>query len=540
MEARETTVPPHRSQPEVSATAAAIAIVGGVGVFVASAILSYWANRSDLTAAVIVSSIGLWASIVSIYLVAPLLGVVAITGVLRNEDLIARGEIDADAAGVRKASDRLLIASALLVLVTLLPIALRIAHQWLALWFIVLALLGVHMGRVSRRLARTIGLGWPRHGVLLVGVVVLVLVVVALGSTGISPCLLQKIDDITRTRTFSDSTEGLAQTVVVPTLDTPCPPGRNVIWCSSFQLAWNEIRDTVIRAPLEVPAAADVAARLNAAKESVADLDTNSVYAAGGWVHEGIRERIRREMAAEFPSHEVPDFNDYNSGILAYSYLTVQVSFKHPFRQVHDGLMFTDSHGNETKVGGFGLWRAYLRRYKDAREQMEILYAQRDANDSGELTECALDLCRHSKPYQVVVANIEPKGSLAETLEYLHTRMASFEKPPYYGEDRRFGANDELRIPEMFWRIDHRFRELIGKVVANSAPPMPIVEALQTIEFRLDRSGVVLESDSRMAVASAPRYFEFNRPFLVYVKKRDAERPFFVMWVDNAELLVRR
>jgi len=69
MEARETTVPPHRSQPEVSATAAAIAIVGGVGVFVASAILSYWANRSDLTAAVIVSSIGLWASIVSIYLV---------------------------------------------------------------------------------------------------------------------------------------------------------------------------------------------------------------------------------------------------------------------------------------------------------------------------------------------------------------------------------------------------------------------------------------------------------------------------------------
>jgi hypothetical protein len=32
----------------------------------------------------------------------------------------------------------------------------------------------------------------------------------------------------------------------------------------------------------------------------------------------------------------------------------------------------------------------------------------------------------------------------------------------------------------------------------------------------------------------------FDRPFLVYMQKRGAEQPFFVMWVDNAELLVRR
>lgn len=92
----------------------------------------------------------------------------------------------------------------------------------------------------------------------------------------------------------------------------------------------------------------------------------------------------------------------------------------------------------------------------------------------------------------------------------------------------------------MFWRIDHRFTELIGKVVANANPPMPIVEAIQTIEFRLDRSGAVLESESTLAVESSPRHFDFDRPFLVYMQKRGAERPFFVMWVDNAELLVQK
>jgi hypothetical protein len=34
-----------------------------------------------------------------------------------------------------------------------------------------------------------------------------------------------------------------------------------------------------------------------------------------------------------------------------------------------------------------------------------------------------------------------------------------------------------------------------------------------------------------------PMYYLFDKPFLVYMKKRGAEHPFFVMWVDNAELL---
>ena len=156
------------------------------------------------------------------------------------------------------------------------------------------------------------------------------------------------------------------------------------------------------------------------------------------------------------------------------------------------------------------------------------------------MTEYALDLCRDSEPYQVVVARVEPKSSLAETLEYLRTRVADFRKLPQYREETGFRANDELRVPEMFWRIDHRFKELIGKMVASSDPPMPIVEALQTIEFRLDRSGAALESEAiRIDYRMIPRHFEFDRPFLVYIQKRDAEHPFFVMWVDNAELLVR-
>jgi hypothetical protein len=337
--------------------------------------------------------------------------------------------------------------------------------------------------------------------------------------------------------TFAGGSKSLERTTVFPTLDTPMLRRRNVIWCSSFQLAWNELRDEVIGAPVEVIGAENIAARLNAAKQSLADLDEQSVYANGGWVEKGICETIKGDMAAKFPSHVLPDFNDYTEGILTYSYLTAHVPFAHPFRQMDWGLGFVDSRGHKTLVACFGLWQARSPEFKNIREQVEILYVSQDPDQSGELTEYALDLCRHSTPYQVVVARVEPKGSLAETVEHIRTRMGDFKRQPDYEEARWLDPLDELRVPEMCWRIDHRFAELIGKGVANVG--MPIIEALQTIEFRLDRSGAMVESDAMVTIASRPRYFEFNRPFLVYMQKRGAEHPFFVMWVDNAELLVR-
>ncbi len=382
----------------------------------------------------------------------------------------------------------------------------------------------------------------PRTRLILAVAVALVVVASVVWFTGLGSYVYQRSAYARAMPTFSGTSESLKETVIVPTLDSPCPPNKNVIWCSSFQLAWNEVRDHVLGAPLEVPEAAEVVARLNAAEQSVSDVDPDCVYATGGYIRDGIIAQIEKDMAARFPSHDLPDFNNYGfepNGILAYSFIRANVPLKYPFRHVDQGLAFTNSQGIQTRVAGFGLWRAYLRRYRNIREQVEVLYvAFRDR--SFEVRECAVDLCRHSRPYQVVVAMVEPRGSLAETLEHLRTQMVGFKQLPDYQWERRFGANDELRVPEMFWRIDHRFRELIDRTVANTDPPLPILEALQTVEFRLDRSGAVLESEARLSVMSAPRHLEFNRPFLIYMQKRGAEHPFFVMWVDNAELLTRQ
>lgn len=345
--------------------------------------------------------------------------------------------------------------------------------------------------------------------------------------------------------TFSGSSEMLEETVVVPTLDSPMPAGRNVIWCSSFQLAWNEVRDNVIGAPLEVPEAAELAGRLNAAEQSVSDVDAPSVYVAAGRIKEGVIDRIEKEMAVKFPSHALPDFNDYfpmpADGILSYSFLQANVPFTHPFRQLGEGLTFTDSQGNKSQVAGFGLWEGYRREYEEIREQVEILYHRRpDAEGApSEMEEYVIDVCKFSRPYQVIVAVVEPNDSLAQTLDDIQSRVREFKGRSDHQWQSRLREFDVLRVPEMVWRVDHRFKELTGKTVANASPPMPILEAMQTIEFQLDRCGAMVESEAVMRIGGGgtPRSFLFNRPFLVCMKKRDAEHPFFAMWVDNAELL---
>lgn len=361
-----------------------------------------------------------------------------------------------------------------------------------------------------------------------------------------APYDFQQVAYARERETFSGSSEMLEQTVVVPTLDSPMPAGRNVIWCSSFQLAWNDVRDNVIGAPLEVPEAAELAARLNAARQSVSDVDPCSVYVAGGRIKEGIIAKIQKEMTVKFPSHALPDFNGYSpmppDGILSYSFLRANVPFTHPFRQIGEGLTFTDSQGNKSHVAGFGLWEGYRREYEKIYEQVEVLYHHRPdgENAPSKMEEYVIDMCKFSHPYQVVVAVVEPNDSLAQTLEYIQSRVHEFKGRSDHQWQSRFREFDVLRVPEMVWRVDHSFKELIGRTVANARPPMPILEAMQTIEFQFDRCGVTVKGEAmiRIGGAGVPRRFFFDRPFLVCMKKRDAEHPFFVMWVDNAELLV--
>ncbi|MBN1361659.1 MAG: hypothetical protein JW993_13765 [Sedimentisphaerales bacterium] len=499
------------------------------------------------------SAVLVLSGLIGATLVAPFLGLGAVLWVwVRRRDVFRDGPDDVSWGQRRTLGRRFLIGSFVFAAASLLVLVFLSIPQSRgcpldvvpAVWHGVTSLAALAIAWIASRLfARLPG---PRRCRLAAhGAAVLSVAVVALTATqtNVGRNVLQRLNGENRAPTFVGDSNSLEGTVIVPTLDTPRPDGVNVVWCSSFQLAWDAVRDTVIGAPVEVVGAEEVAARLNAGRASGAALEPGSYYAMAGRFKDGVIERIETDMATKFPKQRVPNFRPYATvpdGILAYAYLTAGVSFTRPFPQLRGGLAFTDGRGVKTTVGGFGLRSIHQSRHRNVREQVDVLYAGwPDPNHAIiDVMNFAVDLCKHSEPYQVVVAVVEPGPSLAATLERLERQITSFRQGANYEHERVFGDYDDLEVPETFWDITHRFEELIGQVVANAAPAMPIVEAMQQIRFRLDRSGAILESSSGLIALAMSRRFLCNRPFLIYMRKRGADQPFFVMWVDNAELLM--
>ena len=332
--------------------------------------------------------------------------------------------------------------------------------------------------------------------------------------------------------TFDGSSDKLQRTVVVPTLDTPLPEGKSAIWCVSFQLAWNHLKDDVAKEPLQITSAQPFTDRLNAATFKEEVIEAKDVYATAGLAKDNIVQRIRTEMASKFPHVSAPELDIPPGGAVAYAYLAAAAKFDLPFFENNEPFLFKDSEGKEMAVTSFGIRKKDDYAYHRLREQVQVLYCPSGSHDF------IVDPCKTSQPYQIVLAWVNRQATLADTLAQVQERIAA------PGATRKeLGPNDTFLVPNMAWKITHRFKELEGKdkpFVNPALRGLYIDAAMQTIQFRLDRSGADLFSESKLPVKPTPTHFNFTRPFLIIMQKRGSTQPFFVMWVGNAELLEKR
>jgi hypothetical protein len=337
---------------------------------------------------------------------------------------------------------------------------------------------------------------------------------------------------------FDGPSDGLQQTVLVPTLDTPMPDGKNVIWCASFQLAWNEFRDDVIGEPVQIKGAQEIADRLNASTITGTVLEPADYYAKAGFIEDDIVEAIERDMAARFPDVPKPDIpvSDITVAV-AYAYLQADAEFKYAFDDYDRQWLFGD-----VPVRAFGVFGRKRGRVPNAlRAQVQVLYCSTGSEDSASSEdEFIIDPCRHTMPYQIILARVARQATLAETLARVNDAIARMDVAPDGGE---LVEGSTLLVPSIRWRLEHRFREIEGtdKPLLNRGHEGNwLGVALQRIDFDLLRTGARLRSEAVVLEekrAESRRRFVFDRPFLIIMRTRGTTEPFFVMWVDNAELL---
>jgi hypothetical protein len=258
-----------------------------------------------------------------------------------------------------------------------------------------------------------------------------------------------------------------------------------------------------------------------------------------GLMRDGIADRIRAEMAHRFPNVPAPQLDVQADGAVAYSYLQASVKFEHPFFENDKLFEFMDSSGKKSAVGSFGIRKKDNSTHSELRQQLRILY-RHDDESVHEVREFIIDPCTASRPFQVLLARLERKSTLAETLADIETKIATV---PARELGTMIRPNDTFLVPNLAWQINHRFAELEDRdkrIMNPGLEGLYLDTAMQSIRFRLDRSGAELASETKLIAAASPSSFHLDRPFLVLMKKRNGKQPFFVMWVDNAELLQKK
>ncbi len=215
--------------------------------------------------------------------------------------------------------------------------------------------------------------------------------------------------------------------------------------------------------------------------------------------------------------------------MLAYAYVEIAIRFGHAFVDHESPLMFHAPDGKTAPVYSFGA-PDYVKGHGDTtyRRQVEILFS----DDK----EFAIDLDRHSRPYQVLVARLHRPATLQAGLDTIRARVAEPKrvKPS-------MDSDTVLLVPSMHWRIEHIFTELSGKekAVDSKLPEGTRTDKVtQTISFRLNHIGAAVESSAAVqGWDNGAHEYLLDHPFLVVCQVRDGSQPILAVWVDNAELL---
>lgn len=320
-----------------------------------------------------------------------------------------------------------------------------------------------------------------------------------------------------------------SKTTVTPHLYQKILKGKNLLYCSTFQLAWNELKDKIVKEDIKMENEHPMVGILNKKYASKADLSENSYFATAGYGRENIIAKIKQALNKKF-GNEAPKINDElgPEDIIAYAYLYKNLVFSPVFEDLKNPIKF-NSLGN---VKAFGIDK-FEDKHRKIAEQITIPYYKNS-------DEFIVKLTPKSSNDEIFLAMIPQKETLADTLKYAQGKINLF-------NNTSLEEGDTLQIPKFDFKIDHDYNELEGKPLLNkNFKDYIISKAIQNTSFKLNEKGAILKSEAKIGVDGCaraqkePKKLIFDKPFLIYLKEKQSRNPYLVIWVDNTELLVRK
>lgn len=353
----------------------------------------------------------------------------------------------------------------------------------------------------------------------------------------------------------------LLKTAITAHLNTQINPGQNLIYCATFQLVWNQLADEIIKAPIALDGDPPTAQELNKRQFEKNELSKASYLAMVGFGRDDIVGKIKRGLKEIFDREPGLPLMAEDNDIISYAYLEKNLPFDTVFDVFDEPLSF-----NNTPVQSFGI-------REDGQSILQVVVLDYTSSDDfiiklqaspkvDKELEAGANIQHPRITDDVILAKVTTMSTLAETVEAVFGRIdeekyKQVTKGPYSEEkDRKRKLltpildpleAEILQIPKLNFNLQHNFIELEGRSLHNEHfEHYQVAQAIQAIKFQLDETGAQLSSEALMGLSFGvhipepdPRKFIFDKPFLFCLREKGASHPYLVVWVENADLLVK-
>lgn len=257
-------------------------------------------------------------------------------------------------------------------------------------------------------------------------------------------------------------------------------------------------------------------------------LSEEDYYIKVGQTSPELKEKIKNELAQKFnisTSNVLDEIKFENPdgirGYTVYSMLMKNFEFIEPFDKL-GGFRFDDSEGY---VEYFGINNASD---ESLNQNVEVLFYN-NQND-----------------FAVKLKTKENE----ELILYMNDNYTSFndmyneieEKSKNYTGDKIFNQADELKVPYITVDTIINYDELCGRFIKGTNE-MYISNAIQNVKFTLNEKGGNLISEAAVvseynkAMDLETRFFNFTKPFIIFMKEENKSKPYFSLKVDNDNVL---
>ena len=334
-----------------------------------------------------------------------------------------------------------------------------------------------------------------------------------------------------------ESTE-LKATKITPVIDETINTNENLIFCSTFQMAWNEFCYKYAEGILEINNGPNFVKKLNDLYKQEPLLDEKSYLIMAGFGKEDILTKINEAVKKKFgylKKDELPPkfaFLVRPNDIVSFAYLYKDLEFAEIFDDSQPILL--KNNNQICYVEAFG-----ASENKKLLKQVNVEYFNDDTSEVNKPKGVIISLKTKSETDEIIISTIPVSNNLYESYKSIQDVISHNLLSPNF-------SFNSIHIPKLNFNILHEYNELCGLEVLNKTlkkynDRTCIGHAIHKIAMKLNEKGAKVSSYAIITfigyIDMASKQIVIKPPFIIYLKDKTKELPYFMAYVSNDEVM---